>query len=92
MDKISYIMGKKDDSGLEKKLTIEELRIKHADVLNNPAIRAIAYWKDPLDKLLQDYPPMTLEEQIDKANERAKTALPYMLKLSEESNGYRNGV
>ena len=73
-------------SELEKKLSIAELRIKHADVFNNPAITKIAYWRDPLDAIsAKSEKPFSEAEYAARALANA----PKMVELYKKANEYR---
>jgi len=51
---------------------IEELKIKHADVLNNPAVKKIAYWRQKNSDV-----PIIEKEYV----ERSKKSLATLLHL-----------
>jgi len=53
------------------------LKIEHADVFNNPAVRAIANWRDPLDYLAQSQPEQSEEQYVNKA----KAMIPGFVRL-----------
>lgn len=61
-----------------EKNNIEELKEKHKDVINNPAVIAIANWRDPL------YHPEP-EESEEKYVQRALENLPAYKKLFERT-------
>lgn len=52
-------------------LTLEELKEKHADVFNNPAVQKIANWREPI--LGDGLPPGPID------NESSKRALLILL-------------
>jgi len=85
-----------EGSELERTLTLEELRIKHADVINNPAVQNIIRRKHA-----QEYMPSyvnkaeckPLGELIDEANSRSSKVLDKLLEIYDKSKPYlQNGI
>jgi hypothetical protein len=64
-----------------KEQELARLRETHADVFNNPAVQAIANWRDPLDYLNQSQ--TTTSDK--KYSARAKEALPILMNIMERT-------
>jgi len=66
-----------------KEQELARLKIEYADVFNNPAIKAIANWRDPLDYLAQSQPEQSEEQYMTKFEKN----LPALKRLMDSTEG-----